>query len=39
MTLKEHYEAKLCTMDDVLASIHDNDIICGGGELTEPVLF
>ena len=39
MTREEQYQSKLCTIDDILASIHDGDVICGGGELCEPVTF
>lgn len=39
MNFNESYQKKLCTIDDVLALIHDGDVICGGGELCEPATF
>jgi hypothetical protein len=39
MRNQELYQKKLCTIGDVLSSIQDGDIICGGGEMCEPVTF
>jgi acyl-CoA hydrolase len=39
MTNQELYQKKLCAIEDVLSSIQDGDVICGGGEMCEPVTF
>ena len=39
MDYKELYKSKLSSLEAVLDSIRDGDIICGGGELAEPILF
>ena len=39
MTVREKYESRLCSMEDVLDDIRDGDVICGGGELCEPIEF
>lgn len=39
MDLTQTYREKCCTIDDILNTIRDGDVICGGGELCEPVTF
>lgn len=39
MTLEQEYQSKLGTIEDVLHMIQDGDVICGGGEMCEPVTF
>jgi acyl-CoA hydrolase len=39
MNFQELYQSKLASMDEVLSTIHDGDVICGGLELCEPTGF
>lgn len=39
MDRRNEYQEKVGTLEDMLATIRDGDVICGGGELCEPQLF